>query len=184
MSSATADDPRPLVGEPLSIELLNTRWIDNNGPQDLLDGLPGLAVWLLSVGLEQRCDADAATLRHLLHAREALTAAVADPAAPSEQARNLLNDVLAHGRLRRALTADGPTATAETDDPARLAAWLTADDYLRLLAEDPTRIRPCANPACVLHFFDTSQNRRRRWCSMAACGNRAKAARHYARART
>ncbi|MBB1245976.1 CGNR zinc finger domain-containing protein [Streptomyces durbertensis] len=181
--SAAADDPRPLVGEPLSIDLLNTRWIDNHGPQDLLQDLPGLAVWLRSVDLDQRCDADAATLRHLLHAREALAAAVADPATPSEQARTRLNEVLAHGRLHRALTADGPVATAETDNPAHLAAWLAADDYLRLLDEDPTRIRACANPACVLHFFDTSQNRRRRWCSMAACGNRAKAARHYARAR-
>jgi predicted RNA-binding Zn ribbon-like protein len=34
-----------------------------------------------------------------------------------------------------------------------------------------------------LYFYDTSPKRSRRWCSMATCGNRAKAARHYARSK-
>lgn len=72
----------------------------------------------------------------------------------------------------------------EADDPAWRAAWLAADSYLRLLAADPERIRRCANAECILHFFDTSKNGARRWCSMAGCGNRAKAARHYDRARS
>jgi predicted RNA-binding Zn ribbon-like protein len=39
-------------------------------------------------------------------------------------------------------------------------------------------IRKCANPACLLYFRDTSRTRRRRWCSMAVCGNRMKVATH------
>ncbi len=38
------------------------------------------------------------------------------------------------------------------------------------------RLRMCANPDCGLFFYDTSRTRRRRWCSMAACGNRSKVA--------
>lgn len=38
------------------------------------------------------------------------------------------------------------------------------------------RIRMCANPACGLFFYDDSRTRRRRWCSMAVCGNRHKVA--------
>jgi predicted RNA-binding Zn ribbon-like protein len=38
------------------------------------------------------------------------------------------------------------------------------------------RLRLCANPACGLFFCDTSRTRRRRWCSMAICGNRHKVA--------
>ena len=38
------------------------------------------------------------------------------------------------------------------------------------------RIRVCANPACRLFFCDTSRTGRRRWCSMAVCGNRHKVA--------
>lgn len=36
------------------------------------------------------------------------------------------------------------------------------------------RVRRCANRECVLHFHDTTRGCRRRWCSMATCGNRAK----------
>lgn len=38
------------------------------------------------------------------------------------------------------------------------------------------RIRLCANPRCGLFFYDASRTHRRRWCSMAACGNRNKVA--------
>lgn len=37
-------------------------------------------------------------------------------------------------------------------------------------------LRVCANPRCGLFFYDTSRTRQRRWCSMAACGNRSKVA--------
>jgi predicted RNA-binding Zn ribbon-like protein len=37
-------------------------------------------------------------------------------------------------------------------------------------------IRRCANPACRLFFYDDSRTHRRRWCSMATCGNRHKVA--------
>jgi predicted RNA-binding Zn ribbon-like protein len=36
------------------------------------------------------------------------------------------------------------------------------------------RLRICANPACGLFFSDKSRTHRRRWCSMAICGNRHK----------
>jgi predicted RNA-binding Zn ribbon-like protein len=38
------------------------------------------------------------------------------------------------------------------------------------------RLRMCANPACGLFFSDNSRTHRRRWCSMAVCGNRHKVA--------
>ena len=38
------------------------------------------------------------------------------------------------------------------------------------------RVRICANPVCGLFFSDHSRTRRRRWCSMAICGNRNKVA--------
>jgi predicted RNA-binding Zn ribbon-like protein len=37
-------------------------------------------------------------------------------------------------------------------------------------------VKPCKNHKCILWFHDISQNRTRNWCSMAICGNRAKAA--------
>jgi predicted RNA-binding Zn ribbon-like protein len=45
------------------------------------------------------------------------------------------------------------------------------------IAEGPrARLRLCANPHCGLLFHDNSRTRRRRWCSMAVCGNRNKVA--------
>jgi predicted RNA-binding Zn ribbon-like protein len=41
------------------------------------------------------------------------------------------------------------------------------------------RVKQCEGDSCGWLFFDTSRNRSRRWCSMADCGNRAKARRFY-----
>ena len=52
-----------------------------------------------------------------------------------------------------------------------------------IITEGPqARLRVCANPACGLFFCDHSRTHRRRWCSMAVCGNRHKVA-NFARRR-
>ncbi|MBH9964783.1 CGNR zinc finger domain-containing protein [[Bacillus] enclensis] len=45
--------------------------------------------------------------------------------------------------------------------------------------DDLERVKQCEGDPCGWLFFDTSRNRSRRWCSMADCGNRAKARRFY-----
>ena len=42
--------------------------------------------------------------------------------------------------------------------------------------EDFNLIRACEGHACTLMFVDHTKSHRRRWCSMAVCGNRAKQA--------
>ncbi|MBY8345022.1 CGNR zinc finger domain-containing protein [Streptomyces spinosirectus] len=176
----TAPDPRPLTGEPLALDLLNTRWNREGVAQDLLTDTDGLAVWLTANGLDGRFEADATTLRHTLQARDALKKAVDGSVAEGADA---VDAVLAHGRIRLTLTSGGPGELPEFDDPSWGAAWLAARNYLELLSAAPDRIRACSGHACVLHFYDTSRNGTRRWCSMASCGNRAKASRHYARSK-
>ncbi|WP_405967230.1 CGNR zinc finger domain-containing protein [Streptomyces sp. NBC_00015] len=177
-ATAPVPDPRPLTGEPLALDLLNTRWVREGAVEDLLRDPEGLAVWLAANGLDGRFAADAATLRHTLRARDAIEAAVDGPADTVG-----VDTVLGHGRIRPTLTAEGPGERAEFRDGTWGPGWLAARNYLELLSTAPDRIRHCAHEACVLHFFDTSRNGTRRWCSMAACGNRAKASRHYARAK-
>ncbi|MFJ1707796.1 CGNR zinc finger domain-containing protein [Kitasatospora sp. NPDC088346] len=171
-------DPRPLIGEPLALDLLNTRWA-GTPVNDLLADLDGYRIWLAANGLAERCPADRESLAAVLTVRTALgelvDAADRQQSAPPDG----LNRVLARGRLRRRLTEAGPEQSVEVDGDQWLAAWLAADNYLELLGQGAHRIKACAHPSCILHFFDTSQNGRRRWCSMAVCGNRAKAARHY-----
>lgn len=64
--------------------------------------------------------------------------------------------------------------------PALLApvAWSAA---ALLTGPRLARVRHCANEHCLWLFLDDSKSGTRRWCSMSACGNRAKAHRHYVR---
>ena len=76
------------------------------------------------------------------------------------------------------LVAPGPRSLAR-DLAARAAVAL-----VRLPAMPAaSRFKACPGPGCAWVFVDTTRNGSRRWCDMAACGNRAKAAAFRARAR-
>lgn len=174
-------DPRPLVGEPLPLDLVNTRWSDAAGDHDLLALPGGLTTWLASAGLAPDVPDTPETLAALVTTRDALLALTPPAETHPDRARELLNETLRHGHVRRLLGPDGPESVVETDAPGWLAAWRAAEHYLRLLETNPSRIRTCANPDCPLRFYDVSKAGGRRWCSMAACGNRAKYRTHHAR---
>ena len=70
--------------------------------------------------------------------------------------------------------------------------WRTPEDLLLPIAEamadlichaDFERVKNCGGPTCTMWFHDVSKNHTRRWCTMAVCGNRAKAAVHRAKKR-
>jgi len=173
-------DPRPLPGEPLALDLLNTQWMASGSPADLLATMEGTRAWLAAAGI---ATVPAPQTRHALVTtrqaiRDVLTAH--GGTAPLER----LNQVLGHGCLRLSVGPPArPELTLEVDDPAWSPAVMAAANLLELLKQAPDRIRRCQHPACVLWFYDTTRNGTRRWCSMATCGNRAKAHRHYDRAK-
>ncbi len=68
--------------------------------------------------------------------------------------------------------------SAGLETPLLAAAWSAAD---LLTSPDLGRVRACPGPGCGWLFLDRSG--RRRWCTMATCGNRAKARRFAARRR-
>ncbi|MCW2875361.1 ABATE domain-containing protein [Actinacidiphila oryziradicis] len=60
-------------------------------------------------------------------------------------------------------------------DPVSATLALVARDALDLATSPAiTRVRECADPGCSALFLDNSRPGTRRWCSMDACGNRAK----------
>jgi predicted RNA-binding Zn ribbon-like protein len=164
---------RPLTGEPLAIDLVNTVWLSPGGEQDLLGTMTGLAEWLAERDSSARPDERMRTA--LAHTRDVLRAVMEG----EPDAEERLNAILARGLIIRSLDAGRVRQRPLFTDDTWELAWLAADDYLRLRDSGADSIRQCEHPSCVLYFYDTSG--RRRWCSMAACGNRAKAKRHYAR---
>jgi predicted RNA-binding Zn ribbon-like protein len=69
-------------------------------------------------------------------------------------------------------------------DPLDGALARLAETVAREVSQGhPERLRVCANTECRWVFHDTSRSGRRRWCTMATCGNRAKVARHRQRQR-
>jgi predicted RNA-binding Zn ribbon-like protein len=62
---------------------------------------------------------------------------------------------------------------------------MVAYDAARMLgiATERARVRICGSETCSARFYDRSPAARRRWCSMAACGNQNKARRFRERTR-
>ena len=94
-----------------------------------------------------------------------------------------LNDALAAAAKRTRMALHDGAYLWEAMLPARNSTsllspvlWSAAD---LLAGARHHRVRQCANPLCGWLFLDESKGGNRRWCSMAACGNRAKAHRHY-----
>lgn len=167
---------RPLTGEPLPLDLVNTA-----GPfGDAIADLAGLRAWLAERGLDDHEPTD--ELRaSLVATRTALRDVLEHPDQPA--AISAVDAVLGHGRIRPTLRATGPGEIVELDAVAWGVAFAAARELLALLAADPRRVKACGGEGCVLWFLDTTRSGTRRWCSMAGCGNRAKVHRHRARAR-
>lgn len=60
---------------------------------------------------------------------------------------------------------------------------IIAASAIAMLADqrEMDRVKICMGHDCGWIFWDETQNGRRKWCRMAGCGNRAKAARNYAK---
>lgn len=114
--------------------------------------------------------------------------AVARGRAPEPADLAALNAVLSRalGRLRIASTGDGFRWIWPDGDGAGLdqVLWPIARSAGELLTSpEREQVRECSAEHCSWLFIDRSPTRRRRWCDMKTCGNRAKARRFYQRNR-
>mgnify|MGYP001186362130 CR=1 FL=1 len=94
---------------------------------------------------------------------------------------NILRQTSGFSKLRQ--TADGFVKRFEFDisEPVKILVPVAESLVDLLCYGDLTYLRKCESPNCILYFYDTTKNHKRRWCSMAICGNRAKAAAFYQR---
>ncbi|TAN06690.1 MAG: hypothetical protein EPN38_07465 [Rhodanobacteraceae bacterium] len=175
-----------LLGEPLALDLVNTRIHRNGADVDLLDRPAALDQWLHAedarVAWHGRVRAqELAAIRDRRDALDHLLRASSSHQRGSAGALRKLNRALAlpAPEAQLAWHTDGPHKTSPGTS-ARLTALLRqfAMSTLDLLTgPDAGRVRQCAHPSCILLFL--ARNPRRRWCSGATCGNRARVSRHY-----
>lgn len=96
-----------------------------------------------------------------------------------------LNRVLREnaGYSELAVSEQGFTKTLKIDlcNPDSLIGPITESFVDLICFGQLDYLRKCERADCILYFYDTTKNHRRRWCSMAICGNRAKAAKFYKR---
>ena len=128
--------------------------------------------WLASSGLAARrpgsTDDDVLLARDL---REAIYALASGSRRPG--ARETLNAIAARPAARPHLTASSKIRLEGA--AAELLATVARDSIELLGGADRGRIRQCEGDGCAILFLDLSRTGERRWCSMAGCGNRAKA---------
>ncbi|MEW2165651.1 CGNR zinc finger domain-containing protein [Streptomyces sp. NPDC007084] len=155
------------------LDLLNSRPLVNGEEQDALGDPAEGRRWAREHGGE----GSLAELTLLRTTRDILRDIVCGESSPTA-----LSPLLEGVRQVPEITSAGLQWVVETPPHARLAvevvlAWAATEKQL------PGRLRPCANEECRLFLLDRSRANRARWCSMAVCGNRAKARRHYERTR-
>jgi predicted RNA-binding Zn ribbon-like protein len=181
-----------LAEEPVPVRLMGTIWADTDGLHDDLDTPFGLDAWMDAVGIHH--SDTLATPEELVEARalrdslRRLAAHQTDdtrPAAVSGADLAWSVDVLnaAAARLPAAqLRIENNAFRRATQNPAVPAALagVAAEAVDLFSGTDADKLRACQAPGCVLYFVKTHP--RREWCSIA-CGNRARAARHYHRRR-
>jgi predicted RNA-binding Zn ribbon-like protein len=202
--------PALFIADSAGLDFLNSIATPVDVPVDWLHDGQGLLSWLRQAGLVPvevlddfrrtaipgELDAVAAQARAL---REWFRIFVADRKGAPLSAKSLtvlepLNRLLERDHSFLKLVPHRP----ETGGPARgfelqpRRRWTSPESLLQPIGEalarlvsdeDFTYVKACEGPTCTLLFADHTKGHRRRWCSMAVCGNRAKQQAHYHRTR-
>jgi predicted RNA-binding Zn ribbon-like protein len=146
-------------------------------PRDLLIAPDDVERWLRAAGFASAAhatDVDLFTTRRLREAIHDLAVArIAGKPDPAE-ARADLNAVAAEPAAVPQLDPQG--ALTWHGNAAGLLGEVAREAALLFGGTQALRIRQCEAEGCAILFLDTSRSHDRRWCSMAACGNKAKVA--------
>lgn len=175
----------PFLGDNLVLDFINSEYLVDSQRHDCLTDDQSVASWLIRAGvLPDNNDrqvpggllTEARELRHT--ARRVVKAAM--NRTPADL--TVINRVLDAGRPVRKLEWDADmqqfriAVYQNSESPSGLL-WPIADALMSLVTSDKFEfVRQCEAHDCILLFHDLSKSHRRRWCSMATCGNRMKVA--------
>ena len=185
-----------LPDEPVPVRLMNTTWADAAGVHDDLRSPADVDAWLDAAGIDRSgaraTPGELARARVLRDAARRLAAFVTgDSREAASSAMGSVRDAVAAVNLAvselpapRLELRDGHLELTAHARPSPVVAGIAqvAAGAIELLSGIAAgRLRACHAPGCVLYFVKTHP--RREWCSVA-CGNRARAARHYEKVRS
>lgn len=183
MVSDNAISDAPFLGDNLALDFINSEYLVEGQPYDCFSDDHSVTSWLITAGLlsddrqvPEGLLTDARALRE--NARRVVQATL-DRA---QVDLTVINRVLEVGRPVSKLEWDGERQKFRValyhnaDSPSGLL-WPIADALMSLVTSDKFEfVRQCEAHDCILLFHDLSKSHRRRWCSMATCGNRMKVA--------
>ncbi|MDU1061447.1 MAG: ABATE domain-containing protein [Leclercia adecarboxylata] len=175
--------PPLFLADNLALDFINSEYGTGEERHDCFEDNLSVIDWLETAGLVPKgTEAPDDLLFEARQLRDAARAVV--HAAMKSVAANLtvINKVLQAGRPEIALQWDENTQRYRVDvcsDALSSAGllWPIADALVKLVTDDKFEyVRQCEAHNCILLFHDLSKSHRRRWCSMATCGNRMKVA--------
>ena len=182
--AAVSPDSPALIADHPVLDMLNTIANVDGQPHDFWQTDEDVSDWLVRAGWLTEPLAGGyppgvllAVARHL---REVSRTLVEARKAGRPASADALNVFLRQAPSHPVLVWDGDTPRVDRLRPAdsveqRLAPL--AEAAAHLLAEgDFQLVRVCEHPECTLWFYDRTKSHKRRWCSMAVCGNRHKVA--------
>jgi len=173
-----------LVADHPALDLLNTQARSGEQYVDFWRSGDDVLHWLARCGIEIGESHSEAVMADLLQDARELRATARELV---EQRKNgergnpdRINRYLAAMQSTPVLVwgEDGPLLERRLSAPSpQQALGQVAESVADLLANGQFEyVRQCEHPDCVLWFYDRTKSHRRRWCSMALCGNRHKAA--------
>ncbi|WP_265522837.1 CGNR zinc finger domain-containing protein [Oerskovia flava] len=159
--------------EALLLELLNTSPVEGGVPTDALRDDAEAVAWATERGGAGTLQ-EVTTVRQVRDALQSVVRGEEQPAA--------LDTFLRDAAMIPTVTSGGVgwRLRAAPDDTLAVRVVLA---WGALERDHPGRLRSCGNPECHRFLIDRSHANRAQWCSMALCGNRMKARRHYERKR-
>ncbi len=188
MADSTAVSPTaavPLfIADHVALDFINTSYGVGANHSELLGSDQQVLEWLARAGLTSSPDPAGkrgALLRAALQLRENARDLLERRKAGKAGNPSVLNGVLAAGTTHHQLVWKKGQAPALTQQRSGSSVEATlvpvAEAIATLLVQgDFDLVRKCESDDCTLWFLDRTKSHRRRWCSMAVCGNRAKVA--------
>lgn len=174
------------IGDHMALDFLNTVAQVEGQPYDFFQSDEDVIRWLEAAGCALEISDDEPCNGALLTAARQLRAAILRAVQQHKKEEAWQQDDL--NRFLRSASSHFELTLGSDGKPEyrRVYAAATPEQQLGPVAEqaadllingDFSLVRECEHPECTLWFYDRTKAHRRRWCSMAVCGNRAKAAR-------